>query len=351
MLTQFATGASQRDFYVTDVFMLLGGFLLLTFGGELLVRGSVSFAEALGISPLIVGLTFVGFGTSMPELVTSVQAARIGASGIAVGNFVGSNIANTLLVLGLAALFAPIAMRKSAIKRDGIFVLVISIAFALISVFYTLDRIVGVGFLTLLGAYLIYAYRQEAAEWETWKEGHTSVFEKAEAYSQLRDGVHDLTIEEARAARAAIVVALIMAVFGLVVVIGGGTILVDGAVALAHKFDISESVIGLTIVAIGTSMPEIVTSLIAAMHKHSDVALGNIMGSNIYNILAIGGTTALIAPTNVPERIAHVDNLVMVGAAVLLLTFARTGYRVVRLEGLVLLAFYFTYIWMLWPVT
>lgn len=331
--------------------MLLGGFLLLTFGGELLVRGSVSFAEELGISPLIIGLTFVGFGTSMPELVTSVQAARVGAPGIAVGNFVGSNIANTLLVLGLAALIAPIAMRKSAIKRDGIFVLAISIAFALISVFYTLDRIVGVAFLTLLGSYLVYAYRQEAAEWQTWKKGHTSVYEKAEAYSHLRDGVHDLTNDEEKAARSAFVRSLIMAVAGLGILIAGGTMLVDGAVALVRQFDISESVIGLTIVAIGTSMPEIVTSLVAAMHKHSDVALGNIMGSNIYNILAIGGTTALIAPTDVPEHIAHFDNLVMVGAAVLLLTFARTDYRVVRLEGLILLTLYVAYIWALWPVT
>jgi cation:H+ antiporter len=336
---------------VTDVFMLLGGFLLLTVGGELLVRGSVSFAESLGISPLIIGLTFVGFGTSMPELVTSVQAARIGAPGIAVGNFVGSNIANTLLVLGLAALITPIAMRKSAVKRDGLFVLAISVAFSLIAYFYTLDRIVGISFLTLLGLYLTYAYRQETAEWDTWKKGHTSFYEKAEAYSHLRDGVHDRTSDEAVAARAAMAKTLIMAIAGIGILIGGGTILVNGAVGLARQFNISESVIGLTIVAIGTSMPEIVTSLVAALRKHSDVALGNILGSNIYNILAIGGTTALIAPTDVPVRIAHFDNLVMVGAAVLLLTFARTGYRVVRLEGLVLLTFYAAYIWSLWPVT
>ena len=336
---------------MTDVYLLLGGFLLLTFGGELLVRGAVSFAGALGISPLIIGLTFVGFCTSMPELVTSVQAARVGAPGIAVGNFVGSNIANTLLVLGLAALIAPIAMRKSAVKRDGIFVLAISVAFSLIAYFYTLDRVVGIGFLTLLGLYLTYAYRREAAEWQTWKKGHTSVYEKAEAYSHLRDGVHDLTSDEAKAARTALIKSLIMAITGLGIVIVGGTVLVNGAVDLARQFNISESVIGLTIVAIGTSMPEIVTSLVAAMRKHSDVALGNILGSNIYNILAIGGTTALIAPTDVPTHIAHFDNVVMVAAAVLLLTFARTGYRVARLEGLILLTIYIAYIWTLWPVT
>lgn len=336
---------------MTDVYLLLGGFLLLTFGGELLVRGAVSFAGALGISPLIIGLTFVGFCTSMPELVTSVQAARVGAPGIAVGNFVGSNIANTLLVLGLAALIAPIAMRKSAVKRDGIFVLAISVAFSLIAYFYTLDRVVGIGFLTLLGLYLTYAYRQEAAEWQTWKKGHTSVYEKAEAYSHLRDGVHDHTSNEAKAARTAIIKSLIMAITGLGILIVGGTVLVNGAVELARQFNISESVIGLTIVAIGTSMPEIVTSLVAAMRKHADVALGNILGSNIYNILAIGGTTALIAPTDVPIHIAHFDNIVMVVAAVLLLTFARTGYRVARLEGLILLTIYIAYIWTLWPVT
>ena len=336
---------------MTEVFMLLGGFLLLTFGGELLVRGSVSSARALGISPLMIGLTFVGFGTSMPELVTSVQAARAGAPGIAVGNFVGSNIANTLLVLGLAALITPIAMRKSAIKRDGAFVLAISVAFSLIAYFYTLDRIVGLSFLALLGFYLTYAYRQEAAEWETWKKGHTAVYEKAEAYEYLRHGVHNRTSIEAVAARIGFALPLIIALVGLGIVVAGGTILVDGAVSLARHFNISQSVIGLTIVAIGTSMPEIVTSLVAALRKHSDVALGNIMGSNIYNILAIGGTTALISPTDVPDHIALFDNLVMVGAAVLLLTFARTGYRVVRLEGLVLLTLYAAYIWALWPKT
>ncbi|NIO43874.1 MAG: sodium:calcium antiporter, partial [Burkholderiales bacterium] len=129
-----------------------------------------------------------------------------------------------------------------------------------IAYFYTLDRSVGVGFLTLLGLYLIYAYRQEAAEWETWKQGHTAVYEKAEAYSQLRDGVKDRSGAEAVTARLAFAPPLFMTIIGLAIVIAGGTILVDGAVGLARQFDISESVIGLTIVAIGTSMPEIVTS-------------------------------------------------------------------------------------------
>jgi len=332
-----------------EIFMLLGGFILLTLGGEFLVRGSVSFAEALGISPLMIGLTFVGFGTSMPELVTSVQAARAGAPGIAVGNVVGSNIANTLLVLGLAALITPIALRSSVLKRDGVFVLTISIAFGLIASFYTLDRIVGVGFLMLLCLYLTYAYRQEAAELKRWENGHTAVYEKAEAYGHLRDDVKDRTSTEAMVSRRGFVLPLITALIGLAIVIGGGTMLVEGAVALARQFNISESVIGLTIVAIGTSMPEIVTSLVAALRKHSDVALGNIMGSNIYNILAVGGAIALISPTDVPARIAHFDNLVMVGAAVLLLTFGRTGYRVVRTEGFILLTLYVAYIWALWP--
>jgi len=146
-----------------------------------------------------------------------------------------------------------------------------------------------------------------------------------------------------------LMIGVLLAVYGILIV--GGTVLVNGAVELARQFNISESVIRLTIVAIGTSMPEIVTSLVAAMRKHADVALGNILGSNIYNILAIGGTTALIAPTDVPIHIAHFDNIVMVVAAVLLLTFARTGYRVARLEGLILLTIYIAYIWTLWPVT
>lgn len=337
---------------MTDVLFLLGGLAMLTLGGELLVRGSVAFAQAIGISPLLIGLTFVGFGTSVPELVTSVQAARAGSPGIAVGNFVGSNISNTLLVLGLASLITPIKMHSTALRRDGMFVIAITTGFIVVSILYSLDRIVGISALCLLGTYLIYAYRQEAAAWAAWKEGHTAVYEKAEAYDELRDGIEDHRTPIRRLAdRLGILVPVGIAVAGLIVVIIGGTLLVEGAVGIARALDVSEGVIGLTVVAIGTSSPEIVTTLVAALRRHADMALGNVLGSNIYNLLAIGGATALISPTSVPEQIVWYDNFVMLGSALLLLALARTGYRIVRLEGLVLFTCYGLYLWSLWPGT
>lgn len=325
---------------MTIALFILGGLIALAAGGELLVRGAVQLAERMGVSPLLISLTLVGFGTSTPELVTSVQAALIGSPGIAVGNIVGSNIANILLILGVSALISPIVVTSLALKRDGVLVTATAVLFAGVSWLWTLDRAVGLFFIAGLVAYISYALRQERAG----ADGRTAAFERAEAFEAIHAGTHLHSTESAQARTSSLMLSLGLALAGLALVVVGGRFLVDGAIGLARALEISESVIGLTIVAVGTSMPEMVTSIIAAVRRQSDVALGNVLGSNIYNILGIGGLTALIAPTAVPPEIVRFDNIVMIAVSAALLLFAWTGLRIGRREGAVLVIGYLIYL-------
>ncbi|GMG85056.1 calcium/sodium antiporter [Paralimibaculum aggregatum] len=325
--------------------LLLGGFVLLIVGGELLVRGAVQVATRFGVSPLVIGLTLVGFGTSMPELVTSVQAALADAPGIAYGNVVGSNIANILLIVGIAAMISPIAVTSAALRRDGMAMLAVAAGFAALAALMPMGRALGAGFLLLLALYVLLAFRQERAA--AGGEDHGAAFDKGLA---LQGADPALAPAPAPApAHPGLLPAVLTALGGLALVLLGGRLLVDGAVTLARGLGISETVIGLTVVAVGTSMPELVTSVVAGLRRQGDVAFGNIVGSNIYNILGIAGTTALIAPGAVPAEILRFDNLVMVGVTVVLVLFAWTGLRIARWEGAVLLAGYGLYLALLWP--
>jgi cation:H+ antiporter len=325
--------------------LVLGGLVLLMVGGELLVRGAVQLAERLGVSPLVIGLTLVGFGTSTPELVASVQASLAGSPGIAVGNVVGSNIANLMLILGVSALLYPIAVGSRALKRDGVLVVASAALFVAVGLTMPLGRAVGVVFVAGLAGYILYAWRQE----RVGTAGHTAAFEKAEAFEATHPGLHQSGAAAPGAGRLALLLSVAMAVAGLAVVVVGGGLLVEGAIGLARTLGISESVIGLTVVAVGTSMPELVTSVMAAIRRQSDVALGNILGSNIYNVFGIAGVTGLIAPTAMPAEMVRFDNLVMLGVSLLCLFFAWTGMRIGRREGGVLLGGYGVYLWAIWP--
>jgi cation:H+ antiporter len=294
--------------------LLAVGLVLLTLGGDTLVRGASTAARSLGVSPLLIGLTLVGFGTSTPELVTSLTAAFADSPGIAVGNVVGSNSANILLILGLTVLIAPFAVDRAAFKRDGTMLVVSALVCVAAVLAGTVGRIWGVAMLALLVAYVVLAYLGER---------NVQDAERAK---------YEHIAEDAPDAKGGLWAGLGLAVLGIALTIGGARLLVDNAI------------VGLTVVAVGTSLPEMVTSIVAAIRRHADVALGNVIGSNIYNVLGILGVTALITPIRIPVEIARFDIWVMLAATALLVIFVRTGMRLSRWEGFTLIAAYAAYV-------
>ncbi len=329
--------------------MLVAGFVLLVVGAESLVKGAVAIAERLGMSPLLIGLVLVGFGTSTPELVTSVEAALVGSPGIAVGNIVGSNISNILLVLGVAALAAPIVVDPRLFIRDGMLVFLAAVLFAAIGFYLPLDRAVGAGLVAGLMAYLVHAYFQEAADARARRAAAASGSAgAAAACAGVADPPGDCPDEPAAPPppkAPGVVMPILLTIGGLLILIVGGRLLVEGAIGIARLAGISETAIGLSVVAIGTSLPELATSVIAALRKHGDVALGNVLGSSLYNILGVAGMTGLLSPTIVPPHIARFDNFVMVAAAAVLFLFALAGSRIGRVRGAALLASYGVYLY------
>ncbi|HNR77003.1 MAG TPA: calcium/sodium antiporter [Parvularculaceae bacterium] len=310
-----------------DWISIAGGLVVLTIGAELLIRGSTTLARRFGVSDLLIGLTLVGFGTSTPELVSSIQAALVGSPGVAVGNVVGSNIANILLILGLSALIAPFAIEPNGFRRDGIVVLLATLAAIAASMTGEFTRIAGALFLGALASCIAYAFLTE---------------KKAPASPAAT--VHAEEGASAPAAKASPAMSAMLALGGLALLIVGAKYLVSGAISLASDLGVSETIIGLTIVAVGTSLPELVTSVMAALRGKSALALGNVVGSNIYNILGILGVTALIQPVAAPVSIVAFDNWVMLGATLAMILFATTQSRLTRLEGGALVACYAAYI-------
>lgn len=302
------------------------GLVLLLAGGEFLVRGSVAVARRMGVSTLMIGLTLVGFGTSAPELVTSVQAALAGSPGIAVGNVVGSNIANILLIMGVAALLMPVPVDRQSFKRDGSMLVAISLAAVAVVMFGYLGRMVGTLFILALIAYVVWTYYTER---ESGPAGEEHAEHMIEAHGP---------------APLSIWAGIALALGGLAAVVFGADLLVDGAIVLAKAWGVSDAVIGLTLVAIGTSLPELATTVMAAVRRQEDVAFGNVVGSNIYNVLAILGITALVMPLQVPAEIILFDIWVLLGSALLLVLFAGVSGRVARWHGFVFLGLYALYL-------
>ncbi|MCE3288542.1 MAG: inner rane protein YrbG [Caulobacter sp.] len=307
------------------------GLVLLVAGGEVLVRGASSAARKLGVSPLMIGLTLVGFGTSTPELVTSLQAAFAGSPGIAVGNVVGSNISNALLILGLTALIAPVSVDRRAFRRDGPMLALVTGAAVWVMLQGELTRQFGLIAVGILAGYILLVWLLERKRPDA--EG-----ERIEDEADLKSGW-----------RGSPWIAMLLALGGIGVTIVGARFLVDGSVSLARSYGVSDTIVGLTIVAVGTSMPELVTSVIAALRRQGDVALGNIIGSNLYNLLGILGVTAIIKPVPVPAEMLAVDVWVLAAATGAVILFAFRGMKVFRLEGLALVAGYGAYMaWLLW---
>jgi cation:H+ antiporter len=302
---------------------LLAGFVLLLAGGEFLVRGAAALALRLGLSHLVVGIIIVGFGTSVPELVASIQAALAGAPGIAMGNVVGSNIANILLILGVGAIIYPILCSQAAVFRDGLVMVLAAVLLGVACYPGVLSQQWGLVFIALLISYLGYLL-----------------------YSDRRkNGKEAAPDDDMPLASSSIWLDILLVVGGTVAVVLGGKLLVDNAIIVAKSFEVSDEVVGLTLVAIGTSLPELATSIIAAVRKHSDIALGNVLGSNIYNILGIAGITAVISPIPVSDEMLKVNIAVMIGVSMVLVFIALVVKRFGKRVGFAFLAAYAAFIY------
>ncbi|MHB8762193.1 MAG: calcium/sodium antiporter [Coriobacteriia bacterium] len=302
------------------------GFALLFGGGELLVRGAVAISRRFAVSPLLIGMTVVAWCTSAPELVVSLGAALEGRSDIAVGNVVGSNIFNILGVLGAAAVIAPIAVRPASLRRDVAWMVGSSVALLLIVQTGAIGRAAGVLLAIGIAIYVWYSYRVETRD-----PGQPSA------------EVHTHESEEIQGPQSAWVGAAYVA-GGLAALVIGSRLLIIGATELALALGVSEAAVGLTLVAIGTSLPELATSIVAAIRRHSDVAVGNVVGSNIFNILGILGLTAMVRPIEVVERIATVDTWIMLVVALVVTPLLVWRGRIGRLAGVVFLAAYVVYV-------
>lgn len=299
---------------------IVAGLVALFFGGNWLVKGASRLAESLGISPLIVGLTVVAIGTSAPELLVSLRAALSGSSDIAVGNIVGSNIANIGLILGLSGLIFPISVHVNLLRRE----IPIMIGVALLAVILFQDALVGRidGLILLIGFAIFMIFVVISARGE--QENTYDISEEAV----------ESTPEQIQRGREAL-----RLIVGIIVLMLGAQLTVDNATDLARSLGVSELVIGITLVAVGTSLPELVTSVTAAIRKESDIAIGNVVGSNIFNVLAILGMTAVVQPIAIAEQIVKVDSLVMLGFSLLLLPFV-LDRKLGRIEAVIFILAY-----------
>lgn len=307
-----------------DLFLVATGLVLLFVGGEGLVRGAVAIAERFGISKLLIGLVIVGFGTSTPELLVSVNAALDGAPEIALGNVVGSNIANILLIIGIAAAIAPVAGWDRGALREAFIATLVALATLGLVQADVISRLQGSVMLVVLAAYLVSTYWLERRNRQSQTFAH-----EAEAFED---------IPMARPWQAPLFV-----VAGIAALVFGADLLVQGAVSIAQSFGVSDAVIGLSLVAIGTSLPELATAVVAAVKRQSDVVLGNVIGSNIFNILAILGITVVIQPMDVAARFREIDVPIMVAASVLLLGLLFATRSIGRIWGLLMLSAYGAY--------
>ncbi len=305
------------------ILFLLAGFVLLFFSGDWLVKSSVQLARHFKVSTLVIGITVVAFGTSAPELLVSLRAVFDGAADISVGNVVGSNIANIALVLGLVSIVYPVKVKKKAIWLDWLVMMVATVGLMIASQNLVLKSFEGIIFLVLLGLYVIWA-----------------------VFSSRKQSKADDKIETPSMALWKAILLFLLAAAGLYF---GADWLVVGAKDIATKLGVSERVIGISVVALGTSVPELATSLMAAIKKESDISIGNIIGSNIFNIWAVLGATSVIKPVNVNPSMVHADYWWMFAVAiVLLLTILPLSKGLVsRWKGAILLSVYVLYIYLL----
>lgn len=306
-----------------EILLLVVGFVLLVKGADAFVDGCSNVAKALGIPSLIIGLTIVAFGTSAPELAVSLIASFKGNSAISVGNVVGSNICNMLLVLGATSLFATLHCKKKIVTRDFVYLFLSYVALFIISVgtyiengkVGTINRVNGLLLVCFLGIYM---------------------------YSLLSDAKSDRRKEKTSKEKVTFKEILFI-IIGLIAIVGGGELVVNSATAIAKIIGISDSVIALTVVAVGTSLPELVTSVVAAKKGEDDIAIGNVIGSNIFNILMILGFSSIVNPLTISYN-SLIDMIVMVISGILVYVFAIKDQKITKPRGIVMLILYFSYV-------
>lgn len=302
------------------------GLVLLIVGAEALVKGSSRLAAALGISPLVIGLTVVAYGTSSPELAVSVQAGLADQADLALGNVVGSNIFNVLFILGIAAMITPLVVSQQLVRLDVPLMIAVSLLLLLLALDGNLSRFDGLLFFSINIVYVVWAIRQSRKENQQVKEEYEKEYGAT-----------------GRSSKWWVNLALIVAGLGMLVL--GSHWLVEGAVAVAQALGLSELIIGLTIIAAGTSLPEVATSIIASIRGERDIAVGNVVGSNIFNILTVLGLTSLVTPNGVTVSPAALrfDIPVMIAVALACLPVFFTGFRIGRREGMLFFAYYLAY--------
>lgn len=309
-----------------DVLMIISGIVLLFIGGELLIKGAVSLAYKLGLSNILVSAVIIGFGTSMPEMTVSLSAALENAPAITIGNVIGSNIANILLILGISSILSPICIDKTSVYQDMIFMLLATFALIIISLFKEIGFVIGLMMFSTLILYITCSY----------------IRDKNTTNNNKQNLVPKLPINTLKSS--------IYCCIGLILLVIGAYILVKGASSVARNFGVSEFVIGVTIVAVGTSLPELATAIIASYHKHNDIIIGNILGSNIFNILFILGVTSMIIPIPMDELFTSIDIWLMCFVTCWLSLYLFTGKTIGRISSALMLGVYLMYILWLYMI-
>jgi len=316
-----------------NILFCLMGFVMLYYGAEWLVKGSSSLARSLGITPIVIGLTVVAFGTSAPEFVVSLTSSIKDKSMIAVGNVVGSNICNIALVLGMAALFQPITSDKSVVKRDIPIMLAISLYLLVLSLNSMLGRIEGATLFVGIILYTLFNYFIAMKEIKQKSNGEVLA---------IAGEVEEIEFVTSRQKQ------IVLIVVGIIGVVAGAQVVVDSAVKIMQILGVSEKFIGLTIVAFGTSLPELATSVVAALRKEMDISIGNLVGSNVFNIMSVLGVASLVRPIPIPggfiESGLIIDYFVMMLTSFLPWLMMRKTYTVTRQGGLILLLCYVGYL-------
>jgi cation:H+ antiporter len=324
---------SARKAELMSYFQVLGGLVLLVLAGNLLVRGSISVARQFRISPLIIGLTIVAFGTSAPELVVGIDSVLLGFPALALGNVVGSNIANVWLVVGLSVIISPMVLSSTKMMKNLMIMLGVTVLFLGMALSGPFNYFNG---LILLSILILFLYTSTNKSLTSNNKSELDTISKYETALADIEGIPEKPDN--------FVISTLLVIGGFIGLFLGGQIIVEGAVSVARELGVSEAVIGLTIIAIGTSIPELVTAIIASLKGHCELAIGNVIGSNIFNLLGVIGISSLFGEIEVPINFQETDLWIMLVASLTLLPFILMKYRIGRRTGVMFCSFYALYI-------